>query len=144
MKSYQFYVHDYLRDTVGLSELEDLIYRRLLDWYHIYECELPESIEACAKIAGMDPSNEGRLNSVKSVLEQFFFLIDGFGWANDTAMNNIDSYQNWRKDKQRVQEAMKAKNLPVNNAESVRSYQQLKEEMDAAAYQIMVDKQTVH
>ena len=41
MHYYQFNIGDYKSHTEHLSEMEDLAYRRLLDWYYLHECPLP-------------------------------------------------------------------------------------------------------
>jgi uncharacterized protein YdaU (DUF1376 family) len=41
MHYYQFNIGDYKSHTEHLSEMEDLTYRRLLDWYYLHECPIP-------------------------------------------------------------------------------------------------------
>ena len=41
MHYYQFNIGDYKSHTEHLSEMEDLTYRRLLDWYYLHETPIP-------------------------------------------------------------------------------------------------------
>ena len=61
---YQFYPGDYLRDTLGLSMVEDGAYRRLLDSYYSEEY-LPSDKEELYRIArAMNPSERTAVDKV--------------------------------------------------------------------------------
>jgi uncharacterized protein YdaU (DUF1376 family) len=41
MHYYQFNIGDYQSHTAHLTDMEDLAYRRLLDWYYLHELSIP-------------------------------------------------------------------------------------------------------
>jgi len=49
MHYYQFNIGDYKSHTEHLSEMEDLTYRRLLDWYYLHETPIPLEIKETAR-----------------------------------------------------------------------------------------------
>jgi len=83
---YQFHLGDYISNTVHLSPLEDLAYRRLLDLY--YQTEKPISTETQLVARRL------RLgcDEIKIVLKEFFELTED-GWRNARCDEEIERYQ---------------------------------------------------
>lgn len=94
MHYYQLNIGDYASHTRHLSLMEDLAYRRLLDWYYLHEKPLPNSIESCARKIGMSDF----LNDVEMVLLEFFDCLDpevsdDGGWVNKRADAEIAQFK---------------------------------------------------
>lgn len=75
MHHYQFYIKDYMADTARLSEMEDLAYRRMLDWCYLNECALPAEVSEVARAIGM----RSHCDSVEYVLDTYWRITpDGY------------------------------------------------------------------
>lgn len=82
MNHYPRHVGDYIRDTVGLTMLEDGAYTRLLDQYYAREAPLPSDKATLYRIARAGSKQERA--AVDSVLAQFF--VNGpDGWRQKRA-----------------------------------------------------------
>jgi uncharacterized protein YdaU (DUF1376 family) len=77
---YQFNIGDYATHTRHLSLMEDLAYRRLLDWYYLNEKPLPKDHKKVAKLILMNEC----LTDVEQVLNEFFECVEQ-GWINKRA-----------------------------------------------------------
>jgi uncharacterized protein YdaU (DUF1376 family) len=84
MHYYQFNIGDYQSHTAHLSEIEDLAYRRLLDWYYLHESPIPDDIPEIARQIRMRPHTE----SIAIVLREFFELTKK-GWSSIRANREI-------------------------------------------------------
>jgi uncharacterized protein YdaU (DUF1376 family) len=80
MRYYQFHVGDYKSHTEHLSDMEDLAYRRLLDWYYLHESPLPSDTDDIARLIRMRSHSE----CIAVVLREFFTLTE-HGWINARA-----------------------------------------------------------
>jgi len=89
VKYYPFHVGDYAAHTRHLTPLEDLAYRRMLDWYYLQERPLNECPTVVARQVGL-PSNEAE---VKAVLGEFFVLVEGRGWTNKRVEDTLQQYR---------------------------------------------------
>ena len=69
---YQFNIGDYQSHTAHLSEMEDLAYRRLLDWCYLHEKPLPNNIEEISRLIRM----RSHCECIAVVLREFFELHD--------------------------------------------------------------------
>jgi uncharacterized protein YdaU (DUF1376 family) len=72
MHYYQFHIGDYASHTAHLDEIEDLAYRRMLDYCYLNEIGLPESVEEIARLIRMRTHSE----RIANVLLEFFTLHD--------------------------------------------------------------------
>ena len=72
MHYYRFHSGDYAKATRGLTLLEDLAYRRLLDLYYEQEAPIPADIERVARRIGM----REHVRAVEYVLSEFFVQSD--------------------------------------------------------------------
>lgn len=84
MHYYQFNIGDYQSHTAHLSELEDLAYRRLLDWIYLHEKPIPLEIKEVARNIRMRTHCE----SIATVLQEFFICIEA-GWVSDRVQREI-------------------------------------------------------
>jgi uncharacterized protein YdaU (DUF1376 family) len=84
MRYYAFNIGDYHSHTQHLSETEDLVYRRLLDWAYLHEKPIPLSIEEIGRNIRMRSHSE----SIAIVLREFFVRMD-YGWISDRILEEI-------------------------------------------------------
>jgi uncharacterized protein YdaU (DUF1376 family) len=103
MHYYQFNIKDYKAHTDHLSLMEDLAFRRMLDWVYLHEKPLPINPTDIAKRILMPTHSE----SIEFVLSEFFELIED-GYVNRTATDNIDSF------KAKSEKATKSANMRWN------------------------------
>ena len=84
MHYYQFNIGDYQSHTAHLSETEDLIYRRLLDWYYLHETPIPLDNEETARKIRMRSHSD----CIASVLREYFECTED-GWIHHRANKEI-------------------------------------------------------
>ena len=84
MHYYQFNIGDYKSHTEHLTELEDLAYRRMLDWYYLHETPLPLETSEIARLIRMRTHTD----CIAVVLQEFFIRTET-GWANHRADQEI-------------------------------------------------------
>lgn len=77
MHFYRFHVGDYLSHTHHLTPMEDLAYRKMLDYAYLHERGLEGDVAAIARAIGL----RGQEKEVESVLSDFWFCTDGV-WKN--------------------------------------------------------------
>lgn len=87
MRFYPFHVGDYAAHTQHLDEIEDLAYRRMLDYVYLNEINLPESVDEIGRLIRMRTHCE----RIANVLREFFTLENG-EWINNRAKIEIDKY----------------------------------------------------
>jgi uncharacterized protein YdaU (DUF1376 family) len=85
MHYYQFNIGDYQSHTAHLEPLEDLAYRRLLDWCYLHERPLPDDIEQISKLIRMRSHTE----CIASVLQEFFDRTPE-GWWKERISKEIE------------------------------------------------------
>jgi len=90
MHYYQFNIGDYYSHTKHLSPIEDICYRRLLDYYYLHEKPLTNDI---AKLARLLMLNEYHLE-LMTVLDEFFVIV-AEGFINPRADKEIEQYQSF-------------------------------------------------
>jgi uncharacterized protein YdaU (DUF1376 family) len=84
MHYYQFNIGDYQSHTAHLSDSEDLIYRRLLDWYYLHEIPIPLDSEQTARQIRMRSHSD----CIASVLQEYFEKTE-HGWIHHRADKEI-------------------------------------------------------
>jgi uncharacterized protein YdaU (DUF1376 family) len=84
MHYYQFNIGDYQSHTSHLSEIEDLVYRRLLDWYYLHECPIPLDESEVSRQIRMRSHTE----SIAIVLREYFVYTEE-GWIHHRANKEI-------------------------------------------------------
>lgn len=65
---YQFHIGDYSSHTQHLDPLEDIAYRRMLDWLYLNEMPLPDDVQDIARLIRMRSHND----CIADVLREFF------------------------------------------------------------------------
>lgn len=84
MYYYSFNIGDYQSHTSHLSEIEDLVYRRLLDWYYLHETPIPlDEVEVSRQIR-----MRSHTESIAIVLREYFECTDD-GWIHHRANKEI-------------------------------------------------------
>jgi uncharacterized protein YdaU (DUF1376 family) len=84
MHYYQFNIGDYNSHTMHLSEIEDLAFRRMLDWCYLHEKPLPFDIDEISRQIRMRTHSE----SIAIVLHEYFEKNDD-GWINLRVIQEI-------------------------------------------------------
>ena len=84
MHNYQFNIGDYKSHTEHLSEMEDLTYRRLLDWYYLHETPIPLDLTETARQIRMRSHSD----CIAVVLQEYFERTEN-GWIHHRADREI-------------------------------------------------------
>ena len=84
MHYYQFNIGDYKSHTEHLSEMEDLTYRRLLDWYYLHETPSPLDQAETARQIRMRSHSD----CIAVVLLEYFERTEN-GWVHHRADREI-------------------------------------------------------
>ena len=84
---YKFNISDYNAHTGHLEPLEDLAYRRMLDWLYLHEKPLPKSVDEIARFIRMRPHCE----CIANVLHEFF-VEDEEGYFNERCNKELQEY----------------------------------------------------
>ncbi len=87
MHYYQFNIGDYSSHTKHLTPLEDICYRRLLDWYYLHEKPIPKDTNMVTRMLMLN----GCSTEVEQVLNEFF-VSSKSGWINPRADKEIHAY----------------------------------------------------
>ena len=82
MRKYKFRIHEYLIETRGLPDAEDLAYRRLMDLCYLSERPIPGTIGSIAGAVGLD------YDCVEPVLKRFFKQTPE-GWITDVIAEDL-------------------------------------------------------
>jgi uncharacterized protein YdaU (DUF1376 family) len=92
MHYYQFNIGDYKSHTEHLSEMEDLAYRRMLDWYYLHQSPLPLDVQEISRQIRM----RTHCDCIEAVLKEFFQQTPQ-GWFNSRADKEIEAFKKKRK-----------------------------------------------
>jgi len=84
MHYYQFNIGDYKSHTEHLSEMEDLTYRRLLDWYYLHETPIPLDESEVARQIRM----RSHTDCITVVLREYFERTAD-GWIHHRANKEL-------------------------------------------------------
>jgi len=84
MHYFQFHIGDYQSHTAHLSDIEDLAYRRLLDWYYLHESPIPLDLNEVSRQIRMRPHSD----CIASVLNEYFSHTSD-GWIHHRANKEI-------------------------------------------------------
>lgn len=87
MHYYTFYAKDYLSKTSFLEPMEDLAYRRMLDYYYLEEKPLPTDLSEIAMLIRM----RSHTDCIANVLRLFFEVTES-GYINKKAEFAIEDY----------------------------------------------------
>lgn len=89
MNFYPFHIGDYHAHTGHLEPLEDLAYRRMLDYCFLHESGLPETIEEIARVIRM----RSHCECIAVALLEFFEQHSDGTWHNDRVDAEIAKYR---------------------------------------------------
>lgn len=89
MNYYQHSIGDYRRDTSHLSLLEHGIYRQLMDWYYLDECEIPKETQVVMR--RLSARTQEEQNTVLVILKEFFLETET-GWKHKRCDAVIEAY----------------------------------------------------
>ena len=81
---YAFHIGDYQSHTSHLSDIEDLAYRRMLDWCYLHEKHLPIEVDEIARQIRMRTHTD----SIALVLQEFF-VLSSEGWISPRIVEAI-------------------------------------------------------
>lgn len=84
MHYYQFNIGDYKSHTEHLSDMEDLTYRRLLDWYYLHETAVPLDEKEVARQIRM----RSHTDCIAIVLREYFERTPD-GWIHHRANKEL-------------------------------------------------------
>jgi uncharacterized protein YdaU (DUF1376 family) len=84
MHYYQFNIGDYQSHTAHLTDLEDLAYRRMLDWCYLHEKPLPIDSEEIARLVRMRTHSD----CIAVVLREYFKKTKD-GWISLRVLEEI-------------------------------------------------------
>lgn len=87
MHYYQFNIADYQSHTKHLTPIEDICYRRLLDWQYLHEKPIPKDIKSICRLLILREYQD----DVEQILNEFFELTDD-GWINARAFSEINEF----------------------------------------------------
>lgn len=89
MHYYQFNIGDYASHTKGLSPIEDLAYRRLLDQYYLNERPFNECSTTVARLIGL----RDHADEVAFILQNFFTQNDDKTWSHKRCDEDIAAFK---------------------------------------------------
>lgn len=87
MHYYQFHIAEYQSHTKHLTPMQDVCYRRLLDWQYLHEKPIPSDAKHIARLVMLNEC----LTDVEQVLSEFFTETND-GWINARAFTEIALY----------------------------------------------------
>jgi uncharacterized protein YdaU (DUF1376 family) len=114
MYYYKFHIGDYKSATDHLDLMEDLAYRRMLDWCYLNESPLPLEIADIAKRILMRSHSD----SIASVLQEYFTKTDE-GYENNRCMFEVAQY---KKKSESAKESAKARWNKDRKANAMRTH----------------------
>jgi uncharacterized protein YdaU (DUF1376 family) len=89
MHYYQFNIGDYTSHTAHLDPLEDIAYRRMIDYCYLNECGLPESVDDIARVIRMRTHSD----CIAIVLQEYFYLHNDGTYRHKRVEQEIKSYR---------------------------------------------------
>ena len=89
MHYYPFNIGDYMSHTVHLDDIEDLAYRRMIDFCYLNEIGLPQSTEEIARLIRM----RSHCASIATVLREFFYQDADGTWRHVRIEKEIEQYK---------------------------------------------------
>jgi len=110
MHYYQFNIGDYASHTNHLDPIEDIAYRRMLDWCYTHEKPLPQDVGEIARLIRM----RDNAPAIRDVLNEFFEQVEG-GWFSARVQREIENFRT------KIQQASKAGKASAERRLSARS-----------------------
>jgi len=113
---YSHNIADYKSHTEHLEPLEDLAYRRMLDYCYLHEIGLPEDIEDIARLIRMRPHSD----CIANVLREFFTLENGV-YTQARVERELEKYREKSDKAKKSAEARWSKNKVSSDANALRT-----------------------
>ena len=88
MHYYSFNPSDYMSHTLHLTPMEDLAYRRMMDWCYIHERDLPKDLERIARLIQLPDE----CKCIAFVLQEYFAEVKN-GWRQKRVAEEIKKYR---------------------------------------------------
>jgi uncharacterized protein YdaU (DUF1376 family) len=88
MHYYKFNISDYKAHTEHLELLEDLAFRRMLDWMYLHEKPLPKNVNEIARFIRM----RSHCDCIEYVLQEFF-IKEKDGYYNARVEKELGNFQ---------------------------------------------------
>jgi uncharacterized protein YdaU (DUF1376 family) len=85
---YQFNIGDYHSHTAHLEPMEDLAYRRMIDYCYLNEIALPADIDEIARLVRM----RSHTDCIANVLREFFVLGED-GYSQSRVTDDLNKYR---------------------------------------------------
>lgn len=87
MHYYNFNIGDYHAHTSHLDPIEDIAYRRMMDWCYLHESPLPDDVEQIARLIRM----RTHCDCIANVLREFFIHSDE-GWYQQRIATEVKQF----------------------------------------------------
>lgn len=110
MHYYKFNISDYKAHTEHLELLEDLAFRRMLDWMYLHEKPLPKEVNEIARFIRM----RTHCDCITNVLHEYFTKTKG-GFINERVGKELGNFQKKSALAKKSAEARWKKNTSKNN-----------------------------
>ncbi len=114
MHYYQFNIGDYQSHTAHLSETEDLVYRRLLDWMYLHEKPIPLDIDEVSRQIRMRTHSD----CIANVLREFFDRMD-YGWISERVLKEVEKAG---EKSRKASDSAKARWSKISDANAMRTH----------------------
>lgn len=126
MYYYTFNIGDYQSHTGHLDPIEDIAYRRMIDWCYLHQKPLPDDVAKIGRLIRM-PDN---LAVIRDILNEFF-MVTPDGWWQQRIEEEIARYEEKREQASRAGKASAERRLngrsterstdvqPTNNQEPI-------------------------
>ena len=89
MHYYQFNIGDFASHTAHLEPLEEIAYRRMLDYCYLHEIGLPETVEEIARLVRM----RSHCECIATVLREFFAQHPDGSWRSERVDREIAAFK---------------------------------------------------
>ena len=110
MHYYQFNIGDYASHTSHLDPIEDIAYRRMLDWLYTHETPLPLDVQEIARFIRM----RDHASAIRDVVNEFFEKTEN-GWVSSRVQREIAHY------KSKIEQASRAGKASAERRSNARS-----------------------
>ncbi len=116
MHYYKFNIGDYASHTNHLDPLEDIAYRRMIDWCYLHESPLPDDVTQIARLIRMRTHCE----EIANVLHEFFERNE-YGYEQKHVTREIEKYNEKSEKAKKSAEARWAARPVKTNANALRN-----------------------
>jgi uncharacterized protein YdaU (DUF1376 family) len=133
MHYYQFNISDYQSHTKHLTPIEDICYRRLLDWQYLHEKPIPNDIKSICRLLMLRDYQE----EVEQILNEFFVLTED-GWVNPRAFEDIEEFLDYE-EKNKTKEENEKERKRRHREERKRLFADLREKGIIPGWKILTE-----